>query len=103
MAFTAAALSMLETLLFTGDTAAQQVAVTFLCAHPDQRAQRALDLVDAVIRQDLTRVMDEGVDCVDCGAQDLDMWYTGQAWGDTLCAPCYEARVAQGQARPQDA
>ena len=103
VAFTAAALSMLEALMFTGDTAAQQVAVTFLRSHPGQLAQRALELVDAVVRQDLTRVVDEGVTCVDCGAQDLDMWYTGQAWGDTLCAPCYEARVAQGQARPQDA
>lgn len=102
VAFTAAALAMLEALLFTGDAAAQQVALAFLRAHPDQLAQRAMELVDAVTRQDFTRVVDEGVTCVDCGEQDLDMWYSGQTWGDTLCASCYEARVAHGQARSQD-
>jgi hypothetical protein len=100
VAFTAAALAMLEALLFTGETAARQVAETFLQAHVDPLAHRALRLVDAIARQDTQGYMDVGFNCTDCGAQDLELWYTGQTWGDTLCASCYEARVARGQARP---
>jgi len=102
VAFTAAALAMLEALLFTGDTAAQQVAETFLQAHTDPLAYRALRLVDAVARQDTQGWVDVGITCVDCGTQNLELWYTGQTWGDTLCMPCYEARVARGQARPHE-
>jgi hypothetical protein len=102
VAFTTAALAMLEALLFTGDTAARQVAEDFLRAHADPLAHRALRLVGATARQDTQAYMDIGVICADCGAQELELWYTGQAWGDTLCVSCYEARVAQGQARPQD-
>jgi hypothetical protein len=100
-AFTAAALALLEALIFAGDTAAQQVAAAFLRPHTDPLAQRAWRLVDALMRQD-TMAEDVGIICADCGAQDLDLWYTGQAWGDTLCEPCYEARVAHGQARPPE-
>lgn len=102
VAFTAAALAMLEALLFTGDTAAQQVAEAFLRAHADPLVPRALRLVDALIRQDPQGGVDVGIICADCGAQDLELWYTGQTWGDTLCMPCYETRVAHGQARPHD-
>jgi hypothetical protein len=65
-------------LLFTGDTAAQQVAEAFLRSHPDPLALRALRLVDALIQQDAQQGMDVGVICADCGAQDLELWYTGQ-------------------------
>jgi hypothetical protein len=102
VAFTAAALALVEALLFTGDAAAQQVAETFLRAHPDPLASRALRLVDALIQQDAQQGLDVGVICADCGAQELELWYTGQTWGDTLCLPCYEARVAHGQARPHE-
>jgi hypothetical protein len=102
VAFTAAALAMVEALLFTGDTAARQVADAFLQAHADPLAHRALRLVDALTRQDTQGWLEVGITCVDCGAQDLELWYTGQTWGDTLCMPCYEARVVRGQARPQD-
>ena len=101
-AFTAAALALVEALLFTGDMAARQVADTFLQAHTDPLAQRALRLVDALTRQDTQEWAGAGIICVDCGAQDLELWYTGQTWGDTLCIPCYEARVARRQARSQD-
>ena len=101
VAFTATALAMVEALLFTGDTAAQQVAEAFLRATRSP-CPRALRLVDALIRQDAQEGMDVGVSCADCGAQDLELWYTGQTWGDTLCMPCYEARVAHGQARPHE-
>jgi hypothetical protein len=101
-AFTAAALALVEALVFTGDAAAQQVAATFLQAHADPFAHRALRLVDALTRQDTQEWADAGIICADCGAQDLELWYTGQTWGDTLCGPCYEARVAHGQARPHE-
>src|SRR5262249_27399241 len=102
VAFTVAALAMVEALLFTGDMAAKQRAEAFLQAHADPRAHRALRLVDALSRQDTQAWVDVGITCVDCGAQDLELWYTGQTWGDTLCGPCYEARVAHGQARPHE-
>ena len=102
VAFTAAALALVEVLLFTGDTAAQQLAEAFLRAHADPLAHRALRLVEALSRQDTQGWMDVGITCVDCGAQDLELWYTGQTWGDTLCGLCYEARVAHGQARPHE-
>lgn len=99
-AFTMAALATLEALLFTGNTAAQQVAITFLQAHTDTLAQRALELVDAIMRRDTQGHVEAGVACADCGAQDLELWYTGQSWGDTLCEVCYETRIAHGQAQP---
>ena len=101
-AFTTVALSMLEALLFTGDTAARQVAEAFLRAHTDPLAHRALLLVEAISRQDTQDLMNVGITCADCGTQDLELWYTGQTWGDTLCASCYEVRVAHGQARPHE-
>jgi hypothetical protein len=101
-AFTTAALAMWEALLFTGVTAAQQIADAFLQGHADLLAQRALRLVDMLTRQDTQEWVDIGIICVDCGAQELELWYTGQRWGETLCMPCYEARVARGQARPQE-
>jgi hypothetical protein len=102
VAFTTAALEMLEALLFAGHTAAQQVASVFLQAHTDPLASHALRLVDALVQADTQGVMDMGILCVDCGIQDLELWYTGQTWGETLCGPCYEARVARGQARPHE-
>jgi hypothetical protein len=102
VAFTAAALAIVEALLFTGDTAAKQVAEAFLRAYTDPLAQRALRLVEALTRQDTQEWVDMGITCADCGAHDLELWYTGQTWGETLCVPCYEARVAHGQARPHE-
>jgi hypothetical protein len=46
--------------------------------------------------------VDAAVSCTVCGADGLDIWYSGQSWGDTLCESCYEVRVQQGQARPQE-
>jgi hypothetical protein len=102
VAFTTAALAMWEALLLTGDTAARQVAETFLRAHADPLAHRALRLVDELTRQDTQGWVDVGITCADCGAQELELWYTGQMWGETLCVSCYEARMARGQARPQE-
>ena len=63
---------------------------------------RALRLVAALTQQDTQEGMEAGVICADCGAPDLELWYSGQTWGDTLCESCYEARVAHGQARPHE-
>jgi hypothetical protein len=101
-AFTAVALALVEALLFTGDTAARQVADAFLRVRLDPLASRALRLVEALSRGDTQAWVDVGITCADCGAQELELWYTGQAWGDTLCEPCYTARVARGQARPHE-
>ena len=100
MAFTEAALAMLEALLFPGHEAAQQIATTFLRPHPAALARRALMLIDAIVQQETARVVEAGVICMDCGVEGLDVWYTGQTWGETLCEACYETRVTQGQAHP---
>jgi len=102
VAFTTVAVALVEALLFTGDTAAQQVAEAFLRAHTDPFAHRALRLVAALTQRDTQEGMEAGVICADCGAPDLELWYSGQTWGDTLCESCYEARVAHGQARPHE-
>jgi hypothetical protein len=100
VAFTVTALAMLEALLFTGHEAAQQIAAIFLRTHTDALSRRALMLIDAIVLQETARVVEAGVICVDCGAEGLDVWYTGQRWGETLCEACYETRVAHGQAHP---
>ena len=102
VAFTATALATLEALLFTGNEAAQQIAVPFLQAHSDALARRALLLIDAIVQQETARVVEAGVICVDCGTEGLEIWYTGQRWGETLCEACYETRVTHGQAHPHD-
>src|SRR5262245_49996330 len=99
-AFTAVALDMLEALLFTGHEAAQQLTATFLRTHTDALARRALMLIDAIVQQETARVVEAGALCVDCGTEGLDVWFTGQTWGETLCEACYETRVAHGQAHP---
>ena len=101
-AFTATALATLEALLFMGNEAAQQIAVPFLQAHADAPARRALMLIDAIVQQETARVVEAGVVCVDCGTEGLEVWYTGQTWGETLCEACYETRVTRGQAHPPD-
>jgi hypothetical protein len=100
VAFTATALAMLEALLFTGHEAAYQTAATFLRTHANALSRRALMLIDAIVQQETARVVEAGVICVDCGAEGLDVWFTGQTWGETLCEACYETRVAQRQAHP---
>ncbi len=37
--------------------------------------------------------------CTACGTPDLEVWYTGQRWGETLCEACYEERVAKEELR----
>lgn len=98
--FTATAVTLVEALLFPGGTAVQQVAQAFLQVHTDPLAHRALRLVEAIVQETSQGRLDVGVTCADCGAQDLELWYTGQTWGDTLCMACYEARITQGKARP---
>lgn len=44
--------------------------------------------------------------CTACHQALEGLYYTGQRWGESLCEPCYEARVAQGLAKqvmPADA
>jgi hypothetical protein len=101
-AFTTTALDLLEALVFSGETAAHPIAVAFLQAHPDAQAQRALELMATLTRREVSQTVDTGVTCAHCGAEGLEMWYTGQTWGETLCEPCYEARVATGQAQPHE-
>ena len=59
-------------------------------------------LIDAIVQQETARVVEAGVICVDCGTEGLEVWYTGQTWGETLCEACYETRMTHGPAHPHD-
>ncbi len=37
--------------------------------------------------------------CSDCGARDLEHFYTARVGGSTLCAGCFQSRVERGVAR----
>jgi hypothetical protein len=66
----------------------------------DRAAQRAADIFQqCVLGQGL--VVDAPVICTDCGAAGLELWDTGQTWGETLGEAWYAPRVQAGQARPQ--
>jgi hypothetical protein len=98
--FTRAMVPIIEALVFEGEAAARRLAEAFLRHGGDLEAQRAAEIFRCCVlgeRLDL----DAAVTCADCGATDLDVWYSGQTWGEMLCEACYTARVAQGQARPQ--
>lgn len=99
VAFTTTSLALLEALLFAGEMSAQQIATAFLQRHRDALAQRALELVAILTREETAQAVDAEVVCAVCGSAGLEFWYSGQTWGETLCEPCYEARVQQGQAR----
>lgn len=99
VAFTTTAVALLEAFLFSGEVAAQQVASAFLRGYHDEPAHRALELVAILSREQTAQVVDDEVVCSVCGTRGLEFWYSGQTWGETLCEPCYEARVRAGQAR----
>ncbi len=40
--------------------------------------------------------------CVDCGARELEHFYTAKVGGSTLCAGCFQGRVARGVANESD-
>ncbi len=37
--------------------------------------------------------------CVDCGARELEHFYTSRTGGSTLCAGCFQSRLERGTAR----
>ncbi len=41
--------------------------------------------------------------CSDCGARDLEHFYTARDSGATLCAGCFQGRVERGVAQEADA
>ncbi len=40
--------------------------------------------------------------CVDCGVRHLEHFYTARVGGSTLCAGCFQGRVARGVAKESD-
>jgi len=42
---------------------------------------------------------DESIVCADCGVRDLEEFYTGQQWNETLCESCFEKRQEGGHAK----
>jgi hypothetical protein len=46
-------------------------------------------------------LVDNQVNCTDCGAKDLDVFFKGKTWGETLCEDCYDRRVERREAKPQ--
>lgn len=102
VAFTTTSLALLEAFLFSGEVAAQQVASAFLQNYRDELTHRALELVTVLTREETAQAVDDDVVCSVCGAEELDFWYSGQTWGETLCESCYETRVQEGQARSME-
>jgi hypothetical protein len=102
IAFTEAGLALLDALLFSGKTAAEQVASDFLRRQGDNLSQRAFELLAMLTHEETAQAVEAGVICASCGMQDLDLWYSGQTWGETLCETCYETRVRTGRARAQE-
>jgi hypothetical protein len=83
-AFTRAMVPIIEALVFTSEASARTLAEAFLRQAGDPAAQRAADIFQRCV---LGQVMDldAPVLCTDCGAEGLELWYTGQTWGETLC------------------
>ena len=65
------------------------------------RFDARLSWSNRLAREAMAQTIDDEVSCTAYGAAGLELWYSGQTWGETLCEPCYEARVISGQARPQ--
>ncbi len=40
--------------------------------------------------------------CVDCGARELEHFYTSRTGGSTLCQWCFQSRVTRGVARERE-
>jgi hypothetical protein len=97
IAFTHAAVTMLETLCFDGPQPAWDLATHYLTQHADAASQRAAHLFRLVTLP--TPDLDEASACADCGAQDLEVFYQGQRWGEKLCQSCFDKRSDAGQAR----
>lgn len=93
VAFTHAAVAMIEALIFPGVDVAQNIVEGFLRSRPDHTSQRAMAVFRAVLGEEGERLLDADITCVQCGAVDLQTWYTGQTWGEILCADCYDRRV----------
>jgi hypothetical protein len=99
-AFTRAMVGIIEALVVTSEAQARTLAEACLRQAGDRAAQRAADIFQqCVLGQGL--VVDAPVICTDCGAAGLELWYTGQTWGETLGEACYAPRVQAGQARHQ--
>jgi hypothetical protein len=101
-AFTRAMVGVIEALVFTSEASARTLAEAFLRQAGDQAAQRAADIFQRCVLGQVLDV-DAPVICTDCGAAGLEIWYTGQTWGETLWEACYAARVQTGQARRGEA
>jgi hypothetical protein len=89
---------VIEALVFASEALARDLAAQFLRQAGDPAAQRAADIFQRCVLGQIVD-LDAPVVCTDCGAAGLELWYTGQTWGETLCEACYAARVRAGQPR----
>jgi hypothetical protein len=99
VAFTTAMVNIVEALVFGSATAARRLAEALLTQAGDDRALRASELFRQVALGEGIDV-DAPVTCADCGAVDLELYYSGLTWGETVCETCYAGRIAAGTARP---
>jgi len=79
-AFTRAMVPLIETLVFTSEAQARALAEAFLRQAGDPAAQRAAEIFQRCVLGHVVD-MDALVVCADCGAEPLDVWYTGQTGG----------------------
>lgn len=93
--FTAAALDILETLIFEGEDQGRAQVERFLAQIPDEAATRAAEIFHYVYHWSTT----QPVHCFDCDTGPLDDYYTSSTGGYDLCPACFQTREARGAAR----
>ncbi|WP_447859654.1 hypothetical protein [Nitrospira calida] len=89
-----------DRLLFQSEASAEIFAEEYLAAHgSDPLAARAATIFSLVRGWDYQGLPRYAVRCFDCGADNLEHWYTSTRGGYHLCPACFEARVAKGRAK----
>jgi hypothetical protein len=87
---------VVEALLFEGEAQALHVVERCLAQAGDAYAARAAAIFHCTT---LPAPPEEQVTCAECKAQDLEIFYTGQRWGEILCEACFHARMQVGTAK----
>ncbi len=68
----------------------------------DRTARASLDRINQAEDRALRSSRARRVVCGDCGARELEHFYTAKVGGSTLCAGCFQGRVARGVAKESD-
>lgn len=95
--FTRAAVNVLEAICFVGEEEARRIASEFLAQGGDLAA-RAAEIFHRVSRWNYGE-KEAPIHCFDCGAKNLERFYTSKKLNYHLCPGCFEAREKAGRAK----